>query len=194
MRDQFVQQMNQLHHTLVSEAKAAANAMRRAAVALRDTNLNKAEKVIDADKKIDLLERAVDEMGISLLARQAPVASDLRVVVSALRLSSVIERMGDLARHVAYIARGRYPDSVFSGEIHDLFVEMAERAAKVGELVAELIETQDLSIAIAIEEEDDVLDELHERTFDFVLDESTELTRQEIIDIVLLGRYLERYG
>ncbi|MFC5370843.1 phosphate signaling complex protein PhoU [Arcanobacterium bovis] len=194
MREQFYQQMNQLAETLVVEAKAAAKAMSGAAEALRDANLTKAEKVIDADRKIDLLERTVDEMGVSLLARQAPVASDLRIVVSALRLSATLERMGDLARHVAYIARGRYPDVAVPGDVHKLLVTMADHAAAVGKNVAELVETRDLSLAAQIVEEDDVLDDLHAKSFQIVLDDSQELTRQEIVDIVLLGRYLERYG
>ncbi|MDR6939740.1 phosphate signaling complex protein PhoU [Arcanobacterium hippocoleae] len=194
MREQFKAQMGQLNETLIAEAKAAAKAMSRAATALADANLSKAEKVIDADKHIDLLERAIDEMGVSLLARQTPVATDLRVVVSGLRLSATLERMGDLARHVAYVARGRYPEPVVSGEVRDLLLQMAEHAKIAGEKMAKLIETEDLALAHEIEAEDDLLDELHLRTFDYVLDENNSYTRQEIIDIVLLGRYLERYG
>ncbi|WP_124054386.1 phosphate signaling complex protein PhoU [Arcanobacterium ihumii] len=194
MREQFHQQMNQLAETLVVEAKAAAKAMKGAAEALRDANLTKAEKVIDADRKIDLLERTVDEMGVSLLARQAPVASDLRTVVAALRLSATLERMGDLARHVAYVARGRYPNVAVQGDVHDLLVTMAEHAATVGEKVAILVDTRDLSLATQIVEEDDILDDLHAKSFQIVLDDTRDLTRQEIVDTILLGRYLERYG
>ncbi|WP_300047885.1 phosphate signaling complex protein PhoU [Trueperella sp.] len=194
MREQFRQQMQELSDTLVLQAKAAAKAMSGAAASLKDANLALAERVIDADHSIDMLERNIDDMGISLLARQAPVAGDLRTVVSALRLSATLERMGDLARHVAYVARGRFPHAVVQGEVKDLFEEMATKAAEVGVLVARLVETQDLSIADRIIADDDVLDDLHTRTFDYVLDESLELTRQEIVDIILLGRYLERFG
>lgn len=194
MREQFRLEMEQLTETLKLEAKAAAKAMVRASESLKDANLALAEKVIDADSKIDLLERELDEMGISMLARQAPVASDLRTVVSALRLSATLERMGDLARHVAYVARGRYPATAATGEVYDLLVKMSEHAARVGENVQRLVETQDLSIAELILEEDDILDDLHRQSFEYVLDDSIELTRQEIVDTVLLGRYLERYG
>ncbi|KTF04655.1 MULTISPECIES: phosphate signaling complex protein PhoU [Trueperella] len=194
MREQFRQQMQELSDTLVLQAKAAAKAMNGAAASLTDANLALAERVIDADHSIDMLERNIDDMGISLLARQAPVAGDLRTVVSALRLSATLERMGDLARHVAYVARGRFPQAVVKGEVQQLFEKMATKAAEVGNLVAKLVETQDLSIAAQIIADDDVLDDFHSRTFDYVLDDSLDLTRQEIVDIILLGRYLERFG
>lgn len=194
MRKQFRQEMATLTGTLRMEARAAAKAMENAAASLKDANLLLAEKVIDADASIDLLERNIDEQGISLLARQAPVASDLRVVISALRLSTTLERMGDLARHVAYVARGRYPQIVTSGEVYELIVEMAEKATEVGYSVVKLLETQDLAIADVLLEDDDVLDDLHRRSFEYVLNEDSEMTRQEVVDTVLLCRYLERFG
>lgn len=194
MREQFRQEMKELYALLTAEARAAAKAMRQAADSLENANLALAEQVIDSDAKIDLLERNVDEMAISLLARQAPVASDLRTVVSAMRLSATLERMGDLARHVAYVARGRYPATAATGEVHDLLVTMAKRAADVGADVERLVESQDLDLAVKIEEGDDVLDNLHRKSFEYVLDDSIGLSRQETVDTVLLGRYLERYG
>ncbi|VEI13134.1 phosphate signaling complex protein PhoU [Trueperella bialowiezensis] len=194
MREQFRQEMKELTDTLVLQAQAASKAITGAAASLKDANLALAERVIDADHTIDMLERDIDEMGVSLLARQAPVASDLRTVVSALRLSATLERMGDLARHVAYVARGRFPKTVASGEVQELFENMADKAAQVGQLVAKLVETQDLSLADEIIAGDDALDDMHAKTFEFALDESLELSRQEIVDVILLGRYLERFG
>lgn len=182
MREQFRQQMHELSDTLVLQAQAAAKAMAGAAASLKDTNLVLAERVIDADHCIDMLERNIDELGISLLARQAPVAGDLRTVISALRLSATLERMGDLARHVAYVARGRFPHAVVEGDVQELFEAMAAKAVEVGELVAKLVETRELSLADHIIAGDDVLDD------------ERPLSRQEIVDIVLLGRYLERFG
>lgn len=194
MREEFRKEMALLEDTMTTLAKAAATAMKRAAASLRDANLGLAEAVIDADARIDFLERNVDEMGVSLLARQAPVASDLRLVVSALRLASTLERMGDLARHVAYIARGRFPETATEGSAYDLLTKMADEAAAAGEKMARLVETQDITLASEIENDDEVLDALHRKSFELVLDESNGLTRQEVVDVVLLGRFLERYG
>lgn len=194
MREQFRQQMQELTDTLILQAQAASKAMNGAAASLKNANLALAERVIDADHSIDMLERNIDDMGISLLARQAPVAGDLRTVVSTLRLSATLERMGDLARHVAYVARGRFPNTVVQGDVQGLFEQMADKAAEVGKLVAALVETADLTIADQIIRGDDVLDELHAKTFDIALDDSRDLSRQEVVDIILLGRYLERFG
>lgn len=194
MREQFRNEMKNLQDTLEFEAASAAKSMKRAARALQEANLTVAQQVIDADRDIDILQRTIDENGVSLLARQAPVTSDLRTVISALRLSGTLERMGDLAGHVAYIARGRYPQTAASGELHDLFVEMSASAAKVGENLYQLVKTQNLELAAQIIADDDVLDELHRRSFEIILDPAVELTRQEIVDAVLLGRYLERFG
>ncbi|AZN30477.1 phosphate signaling complex protein PhoU [Flaviflexus salsibiostraticola] len=194
MREIFRQEMQQLGDDLLKQGREAARSMERATQSLKDANIALAEQVIDADKRIDALERNLDEMGISVLARQAPVAADLRTVVSVLRISSTLERMGDLARHVAYVARGRYPERVNSGPIYDLLVEMAEHATVVGQRVAQLLDTHDLSLAEMIEEEDNVLDALHHKSFSLILDESLDLSRQEIIDAVLLARYMERFG
>ncbi|MGO1459595.1 MAG: phosphate signaling complex protein PhoU [Flaviflexus sp.] len=194
MREIFKQEMQQLGDDLLKQGREAARSMEGAAESLKNANLALAEQVIDADKRIDALERNLDEMGISLLARQAPVAADLRTVVSALRISSTLERMGDLARHVAYVARGRYPERVNSGEVYDLLVEMAEHATIVGHRVAELLDSHDLELAERIEEEDSILDKLHQKSFSLILDEKHHMERQELIDTVLLARYMERYG
>ena len=194
MRYEFRKEMAELQDTLTAQARSAATAMKRSAASLRDANLALAESVIDADAQIDLLERTVDDMGISLLARQAPVASDLRTIVSALRMASTLERMGDLARHVAYIARGRFPLTAAAGPAYELLTSMADAAADVGAKMAKMVETQDMQLAGQIEEEDEILDEFHRKSFELVLDESNGLSRQEVVDVVLIGRFLERYG
>lgn len=194
MRQEFRKELKILQDNLRMEANAAAQAMRRASRSLKDANLALAESVIDADSTIDSLERYVDELGISLLARQAPVASDLRVVVSSLRVSSILERMGDLARHVAYIARGRFPERAAEGPAHKLLVAMAEEAAEMGNLVARLIETKNLDFVHEIMRRDEILDDLHRNSFELVLDDSTPLTRQEVVDVVMIARFLERFG
>lgn len=194
MREIFRFEMQELGDGLIDMARHMARAIDHATTAMRTADLTLAEQVIDADKQIDALERDLDERGVSLLARQAPVATDLRIVVTALRMSATIERMGDLARHVAYVTRGRYPEMATVGRMHDLLLEMGVQAAKVGHEVVELLETRDLALAAEIEREDDLLDELHRRSFEVILDDSEVLTRQQLVDAVLLGRYLERFG
>jgi phosphate transport system protein len=194
MREIFKQEMEQLGDDLVTMAKHMASAIEKATLALETADLVLAEEVIDADRKIDEIERSLDEQGVSLLARQQPVATDLRIVVSALRLSATIERMGDLARHVAYVARGRYPEVAATGRTREILHQMGQQAVKVGSQVVEILDSRDLNLAERIEADDDVLDKLHRESFQVVLDDDEQLTRQQLVDAVLLGRYLERFG
>ncbi|WP_418607467.1 phosphate signaling complex protein PhoU [Georgenia sp. SUBG003] len=194
VREIFKQEMEQLGEELLTMAQHMSSAIEKATQALETADLTLAEEVIDADRHIDEIERSLDERGVSLLARQQPVATDLRVVVSALRLSATIERMGDLARHVAYVARGRYPEGASTGRMSEILRKMGEQAVKVARQVVELLETRDLDLAEKIEADDDVLDRLHRESFQVVLDDDEQLTRQQLVDAVLLGRYLERFG
>ena len=194
MREIFKQEMEQLGGDLLTMAKHMSSAIEKATKALETADLTLAEEVIDADRQIDEIEHSLDEQGVSLLARQQPVATDLRVVVSAMRLSATIERMGDLARHVAYVARGRYPEVAATGRTREILHQMGEQAVKVARQVVELLDSRDLNLAERIEADDDVLDRLHRESFQVVLDDDEQLTRQQLVDAVLLGRYLERFG
>ncbi len=194
MRAIFRQELEQLGDNLIEMSQLVATAVQKAAKALADADLALAEQVIDEDEHINELERTVDEMCVSLLARQQPVATDLRVVVTGLMMSTTLERMGDLARHVAYVARGRYPRTAASGDLQKLLNKMGKAATEMAKLVVSLMESRDLSEAARIETDDDHLDQLHREVFTRVLNKDNELDRQELIDIILLARFLERFG
>lgn len=194
MRELFTRELDQVGLDLIQMASHVAVAVDQATTALKTADLALAEKVIDSDAAIDDLERILDERCVDLLARQAPVAGDLRLVVTALRMSASIERMGDLARHVAQIARGRYPQHAVPEHLSETFDQMGAAAVQAARSVAELLETRDLVLAARIEEADDILDNLHRDTFRATLTQRDELTSQQIVDITLLGRYYERFG
>lgn len=179
-----------LHHmaTLVAEA------IRNANLALATADLHLAEQVIQADMQLDALERDLDERCITLLARQQPVATDLRVVVSGLRMSASIERMGDLARHVAQVTRMRYPDKVLPASIEPLFTRFAEASNEVASDVVELLGSHDLDLAHKVERDDDILDELHRDVFTATLGPDWDGTIEQTVDVTLLGRFYERFG
>ncbi|MEE6281499.1 phosphate signaling complex protein PhoU [Georgenia sp. MJ170] len=194
MREIFVQELGQVGDDLQRMSKLVIDAIENASTALQVADLQLAEKVIKADEEIDEIERRIDAQCISLLALQAPVATDLRVVIAALRMSGTIERMGDLARHIAYVARGRYPEEAGSPVLRPILLEMGEAATKVAHQVSTMLETRDLELAAGVERDDDRLDDLHKQTFSVLLDPDVEMTRQQMVDGVLLGRYLERFG
>lgn len=194
MRAIFDQELEQVGDDLLQMSKHVADAIRDASIALTTGDLELAERVIEADAKIDDLERVLDERCVTLLARQQPVATDLRVIVSSLRMSSSIERMGDLARHVAQVVRLRYPAPAVPEAARHLFTELSEAAVKVSTDVVELLENRDLTLASAVEADDDILDQLHLETFRLTLADSWQGTTAETVDVTLLARFFERFG
>lgn len=194
MRELFTRELDQVADDLVQMATHVATAIEQASTALTTADLALAEKVIDADVLIDDLERELDERCVVLLARQQPVAGDLRLVVTALRMSASIERMGDLARHIAQIARGRFPEHAIPATLTPTFDQMAEAATNAARSVAELLDSRSLVLAAEIEAADDTLDALHRDTFRATLTEQHDLTSQQVVDVTLLGRYYERFG
>ena len=194
MRDIFNQELKQLGSDLETMARQVATAIERAAESLSNGDIIIAEQVIDADERINDLQRDIDDMCIMLLARQQPVAGDLRNVISALRMAQTLERQGDLARHVAAIARGRYPEPPVPEPVMGLILRMADAAVRAGQNTSRLVATRDLELAALIEAQDAELDALHRRSFTMILDPANDLTRQQVVDAVLMGRFLERFG
>ena len=194
MRDIFNQELRQLGSDLESMARQVATAIERASESLRNGDIIVAEQVIDADERINDLQRDIDDLCVMLLARQRPVAGDLRAVISALRMAQTLERQGDLARHVASIARGRYPEPPVPEPVMGLILRMADAAVRAGQNTSRLVATRDLELAALIEAQDAELDALHRRSFTMILDPANDLTRQQVVDAVLMGRFLERFG
>lgn len=194
MREIFEAELKQLGDDLVAMSRRVEHAIGAAGEALLRQDLALAESVIADDLAIDALERDLDERCVLLLAQQQPVATDLRVVVSALRMSATLERMGDLARHVAQVARGRYPNAAIDPALTGVFTEMNEAARRVAQRTTQVLSSHDLPEAEGIERDDDLLDSLHEETFRVLLGPSWSGTAQQTVDVTLLGRYYERFG
>ena len=135
MRDQFHEDLDTISDQLVELTRLAGSAISRATTALLDADVHLAESVIEADRTLDDIRIELDELSIDLLARQQPVATDLRIVVTAMHMSSDLERMGDLARHVAKVARLRTPDSAVPPELRSHILQMGQVAeAKTNDL------------------------------------------------------------
>ncbi len=94
---------------LIRMTQLVGSAMNRATQALLDADLAMAESVIAADAQIDVLSSDVEEQCFELIARNAPDREELPELIGALRIAASLERMGDLAEHVAKQARLRYP-------------------------------------------------------------------------------------
>ncbi|MDM7855378.1 phosphate signaling complex protein PhoU [Cellulomonas alba] len=194
MREIFEAELHQLGEDLVALSGRVEHAVTQAGIALLTADLALAESVIVEDHDIDALERELDERCILLLAQQAPVATDLRIIVTTLRMIASLERMGDLARHVAQIARGRYPRHAVPHALSGTFAEMHDAAVRVARRTTTLLTNHELPLAESIQQDDDLLDELHEDVFTALLGGQWAGTTQETVDVTLLGRFYERFG
>lgn len=174
--------------------RGVSRAIDRATTALGEADITIAEQTIDADERLDENARTIDEMCVHLLALQGPVASDLRLILSALRLSQTLERQGDLARHLAAIARSTFPTRSIAEPAAGLITRMGRAAAEMGALEERLIITHDTSIADEISRYDDTLDDLQVEVHRLIGDDSVSLTRRQIVDLTLGARFLERFG
>jgi phosphate transport system protein len=194
MRDVFHDELDDIGAGVVEMIRLVAVAMDQGTGALLDADLLRAERVIDADDKVDALRADLEDRAFQMIARQQPVATDLRVLVATMHLVSDLERMGDLALHVAKIARLRFPDAAVPDEARDVIAQMGEVALSLVHKVADVVDGRDISLAHAIEAEDDSMDALRRKLFTIVLSPRWSHGTEAAIDMTLLGRYYERYA
>ncbi len=168
--------------------------MSSATVALLEADIHRANMTIAGDASINRDQLEIDEQVLELIATQAPVAGDLREVMSALRSTTTLERMGDLAVHVAKVARMRYPDSAVPEEFRETFAEMGRVAEAMANKAGVVLRTRDLAVADELEGDDDQMDRLHRSLFLVLLDTDWKSSVEVPIDIALLGRYYERFA
>ncbi|MEV6366676.1 phosphate signaling complex protein PhoU [Micromonospora sp. WP24] len=194
MRDEFRADLHLVSQLLVDMAEGVRSAMRQATRALLTADRQAAETVIERDAEIDGLYRHVEERVSDLLARQAPVASDLRAMITALHVAADLERMGDLAEHVAKTALRRHPSPAVPAELRQIFTDMDSTADRMAGKIASVLAKPDADIAAELDRDDDAMDELHKGLFGVVLGEDWPYGVETAIDATLLGRYYERFA
>jgi phosphate transport system protein len=192
MREAFHEQLDGVFDDLVAICHRVETAVRLATEALLSGDAEIAEQVISADAEIDRARERVEDTAFSLLSLQQPVAGDLRVIVSALRIVSELERMGDLSVHVAKIARLRVPHVAVPGEVRPTLVQMAQTAEEMVASVSEIISGRDVEAAIELGRKDEVMDQLRRRSFTELLSDDWSHGVEAAVDVALLGRYYER--
>ncbi|MGZ4532726.1 MAG: phosphate signaling complex protein PhoU [Mycobacteriaceae bacterium] len=194
MRVAYTEQLSDLAGELAAMCGLAELAMQRATQALLEADLPLAEQVISDDDHIDELAIACEDKAFALLALQAPVAGDLRTVVSAIHIVADIDRMGELALHVAKIARRRHPERVLPDEVRGYFIDMGHFAVSLAASAREVLVTRDLDRAALIEDEDDAMDDLHKHLFTVIMDREWPHGVATAVDVTLLGRFYERFA
>jgi phosphate transport system protein len=192
MRDLYREQLDAVVTDLVAMTRTVRTASSRATQALLEADADVAEQVIAADSAIDQEREQIEERSFELLALQQPVAGDLRMLVAALRMVGELERMGDLAVHIAKVARLRYPEKAVPPTLEDTVREMARVAEDMVGAAADVVERRDVDAARSLEAADEEMDRLRRSIFHTLLSDQWDAGVEPAIDIALLGRYYER--
>lgn len=194
MREVFQRELREVQARLINTATLVADSIDGATRAFNDSDVALAEQVLGDDGRIAAAALELDELAITILARQQPVARDLRIVISALRISSSLERMSVLSQHIAQLARYRFPDKVVPKTLRPTFVELGLLDVAVARKLVELIATENLRLADEIRADDDRIDALHVSVFDRVLADNWRGAAVDTVDATLASRYHERFA
>lgn len=194
LRSAFQDELDGVTQSLSELSGLVSGAITQATHALLTADLSEAEAVIAADDRVDEIQHELDARIIDIIARQQPVASDLRALVTALRMSADLERMGDLAHHIAKVSRLRHPAAAVPSELLLTIEEMGKVARLISDKVGGIINSKDIDKALEVEKDDDEMDLLHRKLFTVLLNPSWPHGIETAIDMTLIGRYYERYA
>ncbi len=194
MRENYRDQLQHITDDLSEMSRLVEAAMSKATKSLLDASLELADQVISEDDVIDELGNKIENQTMSILALQQPVASDLRLLAGALKISGTLERMGDLASHVAKQAKLRHPNLSVPRDFVETFSKMGDIANEVIRRSTRAIAAGDTEQAVDIARAEGEMDALHRDLFGKVLSEEWSHGVEAAIDITLLGRYYERFA
>ena len=195
MREVFHQSLEDVQGRLVEIAELVTVAIDKATRAFGTSDVALAEEVIEADAVIDEKAIALDELAIEILARQQPVARDLRIVVSALRISASLERMGDIAEHIAQLTRMRFPErAIPQGPEVDLHQDGRARRRRRAQAHRAAAHRRTWRSPTRSATTTTSIDDLHVSVFEKVLSDSWQGEASATVDATLASRYHERFA
>ena len=194
MRESYFEELDDIRGCLVEMANTVGSQMSTATTALLDADVALADLVIAGDERIDAVRESIEERCFTLLARQQPVATDLRMITTAMRIVADLERMGDLAAHIAKVARMRFPEHAVPQEVRPVFLEAGHVAESLVTKAGTVIAKRDVQAAQELEADDDLMDQLHKQLFLELLSDDWPHGIESAIDVTLLGRYYERFA
>jgi len=194
IRSVFQDELDGVSQTLLDLTAMVCTAISEATTSVLNRDLTIAEKVIETDDRIDDMQHELDGRIITIIARQQPVATDLRALVTALRMSADLERMGDMAHHVAKITRMRHPETAIPSELIALIKNMGETALAIATKMGQVIATRNVDLALEVERDDDEMDQLHRQLISTLIAPQWSHGVESAIDLTLLGRYYERFA
>jgi phosphate transport system protein len=194
VRDIFESELQEVQDRLVEIAEDTARVMEKASKAFNTSDVVLADEAIAISEQAGEKALALDELVIRILAKESPVARNLRVLVSGLRISASLERMSALAGHIAAIARYRFPGTAVPDSLATTFAEMGNLDVSLAKQLVQLLKTTDADFAREIQAQDARVDELHRHVFDVVLADDWKENAVFTVDVTLASRYHERFA
>jgi phosphate transport system protein len=194
MRESFRAELDSLIRDLARAARLAGQMMANASASLNQADLALAELVLSGEGEMKVLCDDMDQRCVKLLVLQAPVATDLRVVVAAMHAVGDVERMCNLAQHIAKIARMKHPTVPIPDDVRPVFARMGLLATNLAQDAAAAIESQDPLSAQRLAQADDEVDALRRRIFQILFGENWTHGVEPAVDAALIGRYYERFA
>lgn len=194
MRTAYHDRLRKLIDQLAEACSLTGRAMRHATQALLQADLQLAEQVILGQDAIARMTHRAQEAAFVLLALQAPVAGDLRTVVSCIHIAADVERMGGLAVHIAKIARRRHPRHAVPTAVNSYFTEMSSLAVELSTRATEVLLSRDPQRAKQVRQADDAMDDMHQRLLSVLIGPTWTYGIEAAVDVTLLGRFYERFA
>ncbi|QKT06576.1 phosphate signaling complex protein PhoU [Gordonia sp. X0973] len=194
MRTAYHEQLTELNSTLGQMCELSGVTMEHATRALLQADLDVAEELLRDREGMTGLAADAEDRAFKLLALQAPVAGELREVVSGFQIVADIDRMYALALHVAKVARLRHPEPALPEEVRGYFAEMGRLAVRLAHGARDVLDSLDANAALALGADDDAMDDLHRHLFSVLMDRDWPHGVAAAVDVTLLGRYYERFA
>ncbi|MEU5842242.1 phosphate signaling complex protein PhoU [Rhodococcus sp. NPDC047139] len=194
MRDLFRRQLDELVERLGELASVAGEGLELATRALFDTDLDAAQRALDLDARIAELDTDCSDRAVRIFALQGPVAADLRLVFSAVRITSDLTRMGELSLHIARVVRRRHPESLVSELLRDDLRRMADLAGEIVAILRDAFADFDLETITGIHTLENELDAVHSRLLTRLESPEWDGDIRTAVDTALLARFYGRFG
>jgi phosphate transport system protein len=194
MRAMFRAELDELVTDLARMSRLAARMMTNASIALHQSDLALTGLVIADCDQMTAMHDDTERRCVTLLALQAPVAGDLRVVIAALQGVGHLQRMGNLARHIATIARLKHPNPMISSQVRPVLARMSLLASQLAEDAAIAIEYHDPLSGCRLAVADDEVDALRRHLFSILFAGDWPHGVEQAVDAALIGRYYERFA
>jgi phosphate transport system protein len=194
MREAFHKELESLDHDIVRMGALVEQSTQMATAALMEADKDLAQRVRDGDQEIDALFLDIEKRSLALLAQQAPVAGDLRLIVAILRVVYDLERSGDLAYNIAKLAQMEDFREPGLKTVRSLVAEMGAFASRLVKAAIDAWISKDAGMAAYIDLEDDKLDDLHTQLIEKLVELKGQESLAPAIRLAMVGRYLERIG